>query len=54
VVTAWDGVSETTGTAPIEIGWESALTLAVGRAIGTVTVGGSDAGLYRQTDPANH
>jgi hypothetical protein len=37
LVTANDGQTETTGGANVEIGWESALTLAVGRAIGLVS-----------------
>jgi hypothetical protein len=37
LVTAFDGQTETTGGANVEIGWEAALTLAVGRAIGLVS-----------------
>ena len=37
MVTTWDGDRENMGAANVEIGWESALTLAVGRAIGAVT-----------------
>ena len=36
LVTANDGEKESTGGANVEIGWESALTLAVGRALGLV------------------
>jgi hypothetical protein len=54
VVTARDGETESIGSAPVEIGWESALTLAVGRAIGTVTVGGPGVLPTRQTDSANY
>ncbi|MCI0545079.1 MAG: hypothetical protein L0Z49_11645 [Actinobacteria bacterium] len=38
LVSARDGETERIGAANTEIGWESALTLAVGRAIGTVAV----------------
>jgi hypothetical protein len=36
-VTATDGLTETTGTADVGHGWESAVALAVGRAIGMVS-----------------
>lgn len=38
-VTATDGETETTGSANVEEGWESALAFAVGRAIGAVPPG---------------